>query len=267
MSIVLFGKNGQLGTALLAANPAMKAFDRSYVDLTNPDHIRAVIEENRPDIILNAAAYTAVDRAEQEADIANTVNHLAVACMAEEALKHHALLVSYSTDYVFDGSKEGAYTEDDPPAPLNIYGATKLAGERAIAASGCRHIILRTSWVYSGKPGNFVAKIISAAKNNQELRVVNDQIGAPTHVRDLARATFSILEKSLASGLYHCAATGFVSRADWARHIVRKAGLDTEIVEIKTHDTDSAAVRPLNSKLSSKKLEDACGVIMPRWDA
>lgn len=267
MSIILFGKNGQLGQALLASSPEeIKAFDRSYVDLTNLDQIRAVIAESKPTIIINAAAYTAVDKAEEEPAIADAVNHLAVACMAEEAAKSDALFVTYSTDYVFDGKKDSAYTEEDAPAPLNVYGATKLAGELTILSSGCRHIILRTSWLYSDAPGNFVAKIIFAAKNNKELRVVSDQIGAPTHVKDLAEATFKILEKPITRGLYHCAATGFVSRADWARQIIKNAGLDTKIVEIKTSETNSAAQRPLNSQLSSKKLADTFGITLPRWD-
>jgi dTDP-4-dehydrorhamnose reductase len=267
MSIVLFGKNGQLGQALLAAGPAdTKAFDRSYVDLTNPDHIRAVLTDTKPTIIINAAAYTAVDKAEEEASIADAINHLAVACMAEEALKHDAVFVTYSTDYVFDGKKDTPYSEDDIPAPLNIYGSTKYAGEQAVLASGCRHLVLRTSWLYSDTPGNFVGKILSAAKSNAELRVVSDQVGAPTHVRDLAKTTFKMLENPVTSGLYHCAASGSVSRADWAKQIIERAGLATKITPIETSETTSAAQRPLNSRLSSRKLADDYGMTMPEWN-
>lgn len=267
MTIILFGKNGQLGTALCAANPDIKAFDRSYVDLNNPDHIRAVISDTKPDIIINAAAYTAVDQAEQDPATADAVNHLAVACMADEALRHNALLVTYSTDYVFDGKKDGPYTEGDTPAPLNIYGTTKYAGEQAVIVSGCRHLILRTSWLYSDTPGNFAGKIIAAAQKNAELSVVDDQIGAPTHVKALVDATFKLLQTQTANGLYHCAATGFVSRAEWARHIIQKARLETKVIPVKTADRPSMAARPLNSQLSSQKLLDEYGIIMPPWNA
>lgn len=268
MSIVLFGKTGQLGEALLRTGPEnIKAFDRSYVDLTNPDHICAVLADTKPSVIINAAAYTAVDQAENEPDIADAVNHVAVACMAEEALKYNALLVTYSTDYVFDGAKQSPYNESDTALPLNVYGSSKLAGENAVITSGCRHLILRTSWLYSDRPGNFTAKILSAAKDRDELRVVSDQLGAPTHTNDLAAATFNILNRPIKYGLYHCASTGFVSRAEWARRIISRAGLKTRIIEIATDEIASAARRPLNSQLSCEKLERDYGITMPRWDS
>lgn len=267
MSVLLFGSSGQLGRALLAdmaGQHSILPLARADADLTNTDELARVIDEVRPTIILNAAAYTQVDRAESEPDICDAVNHRAVRIMAEAALRHDALLITYSTDYVFDGCKEGAYEETDTPSPLNVYGRSKLKGEEAVLASGARALILRTSWLHSKGQG-FPARILLAAKGRAELIIPADQSGQPTSAASLSQATIDILEKYKGQkhGIYHCAAPQALTRAEWARQVFVHAGISTKVLPGTTSAIPSAAQRPLNSCLSYNKLLRDYGVSLP----
>ena len=268
MRILLTGRTGQVGWELERALPAIGevlATDRHALDLADYDSIRQVIREAKPAVIVNAAAYTAVDRAESEPQLAFAVNASGPAVLAAEAARLGALLVHYSTDYVFDGAKAGAYVEDDAPHPLNVYGSSKLAGERAIAAAACRHLILRTSWVYGPQGSNFMLTILRAARERPELRVVDDQVGAPTSSLALARATAQVLRAG-AEGLYHMSAAGKTSWCGFARAILARAGLHTPVVAIRSEEYRAAARRPRNSLLDNSRLRAACGVALAPWE-
>jgi len=205
--ILLTGRNGQVGWELERVLKDVTATDRTTFDLSRPDAIRREIRKAGPQVLVNAAAYTAVDKAESEPDLAMQVNGAAPGIMAEEAKKLGAILVHYSTDYVFDGTKKSPYLEGDAPNPLSVYGKTKLAGEEAIRSSGCRHLILRTSWVYGPRGKNFFLTIAARAASGQDLRVVDDQRGVPTTSRFLAEETVALLKKD-ASGLFHLVPSG-----------------------------------------------------------
>ena len=217
--ILLTGKNGQVGWELqrtLAPLGEVVVLDRRQLDLSDPDQIRERVREISPDLIVNAAAYTAVDRAEAEPEPAMAVNGTAPGLLAEEAKRIGAAIIHYSTDYVFDGAKTTPYTEEDAPNPLNVYGRTKLAGEQAVQAAGVPHLILRTSWVYGMRGKNFLLTILRLAREREELKIVDDQIGAPTWSRTIAEATAQILTSgawpvSGASGIYHLTASGSTS--------------------------------------------------------
>lgn len=281
MRIVLLGRTGQVGRELERTLPsvgAVTAVDRAGADLERPDALADLILGLRPDVIVNAAAYTAVDRAESEPDRAQLVNATAVAALAEACRRSDALLVHYSTDYVFDGTQSGPHTETDPPAPLGVYGATKLAGERALAAAGCRHLVFRTSWVYAAHGSNFVRTILRLAGEREELAVVDDQTGAPTSASLIADVTTKALARSacgkgLADGIYHLAPRGAVTWCGFARHVVDVArGLGMPLVlepqrvrPIPTSAYPTAARRPANSLLCTAKLEAALGRTMPTW--
>lgn len=283
MKILLTGKDGQVGWEL---QRALSSFDhvvsvgREGMDLADPDAIRRIVRDVRPDIILNPAAYTAVDKAESEPDLAMAVNGIAPGILAEEAKLLDAVLVHYSTDYVFDGSKPGAYTEDDAPNPQSVYGRTKLAGELAIRASGCRHLILRTSWVYGLHGGNFVKTVLRLAKERDELRIVADQYGAPTWARELANATMLALMAWQMSdwneelgGTYHFTAGGRTSWHRYAEEIVRLArqydaalaAKPLEIRAIATHEYPAPAKRPANSVLANDRIRETFGIALPEW--
>lgn len=267
-NILLTGASGQVGRELLrtlAPLGRVLAFDRQALDLTRVDAIRAAIRTVRPDIIVNAAAYTAVDQAEAEADPATAINGRAPGVMAEEARGLGALLVHYSTDYVFDGAKPGPYTEADDPAPLNAYGRSKLAGERAIAASGCRHLIFRTSWVYGLSGRNFLRTIQRLAGEKEELSIVADQIGAPTWSRMIAEATALALRGDPHEGLYHMSCAGATSWHGFAKAILDAQGWRGKLVPIPTHDYPMPASRPANSRLDNGKLAADLGLALPDW--
>lgn len=277
MSILLFGKTGQIGRAIeqqIGATHEVIAPDRTRVDFTNLGQVREIIAATKPYAIINAAAYTNVDRAEQEdADLCDLINHQAVRVMAREARTQGSLLISYSTDYVFNGVKAGPYTETDLPAPLNVYGHTKLLGDLAIQESGCRHLILRTSWVYSDGAENFVSKLLKQASLKTKIDMVDDQIGSPTFAEDLARATLAMLARktppfSEPGALYNCAAQGTVSRFDFAKKILDLSGLraHTRLVPIQTAGIFSPVDRPLNSSLDCSKLKKDYGIVMPTWE-
>jgi dTDP-4-dehydrorhamnose reductase len=281
-TILLTGANGQVGWELqraLAPLGKVIALTREPIDLGNPDAIRVALRHFRPDIIINPAAYTAVDKAESEPDLAMAVNGTAPGIFAEEAKRSGALLVHYSTDYVFDGSKTAPYTEADTPNPQSVYGQTKLAGEEAIRSVGCKHLILRASWVYGVHGGNFVKTVLRLARERDSLRIVNDQFGAPTWARLLAQCTSSMLQQLMVQpdddklGLYHLTAAGSTSWHDYAQEIVRlarqyDAALRDKALTIEGIPTSGyplPAPRPANSVLATDKIRDAFGLTLPPW--
>jgi len=277
VKILLTGKNGQVGWELaraLAPLGEVIAFDRAGLDLAVPDRIVSVVRSVRPDVLINAAAYTAVDRAESEPGAAHAINAAAVAVLAEEAKRAQTLLIHYSTDYVFDGTKDTPYVEEDRPNPLNAYGRSKLAGEQAIHDIGGAHLILRTSWVYSARGKNFLLTIRRLLQEKKELRVVSDQIGAPTCARGLAEATAELLRRQGAAalgdarGIYHATTSGSTSWHGFAREIARLERPDSPapIVPIASSEYPTPARRPGNSRLSSEKLVRRFGVALPRWE-
>jgi dTDP-4-dehydrorhamnose reductase len=282
--ILIVGNAGQLGRELeqiFADVGTILAVDRESVDLANPDQTRDLVRRAAPDVILNAAAYTAVDRAESEMAQAHAINALAPRILAEEAAERDALLVHYSTDYVFDGSKQEPWTEDDAPAPLSVYGASKLAGEQAIQNSRARHLIFRTSWVYGPHGKNFLLTMLRLAAERDSLSIVDDQIGAPTTSIALARATHEIVTGVLAgrfgvandwSGLYHMTCAGSVSWFGFAQAIFARASEQLgvkapELISIGTKDYPTPAARPRNSVLSNAKLHACFGVQLPSWQS
>ena len=288
--VLLTGARGQLGAELareLEGRAEVVAHDRGSLDLARPGDIAARVREARPEVILNAAAYTAVDRAETELDAARAVNAVAPAVLAAEAKRLGALLVHYSTDYVFDGTKKTPYVETDPTAPLNAYGRTKLEGEEAVAASGCDHAILRTSWVYAAHGRNFMLTMLRLAAAQKELRVVDDQRGAPTSSRQLARATLDLLARNdrsrpigpgdlervrSASGVYHATASGETTWFGFALEIFdrwsKRPGnvfVMPRVIAIASADYPTPARRPANSVLSNARLAGTFGVRLPPW--
>lgn len=280
--ILLIGKNGQVGHELvggLAPIGNMVICDRHQIDLARPDMIRARIREIQPDIIVNAAGYTSVDGAEAEPAVAMAANAVAPGIIAEETRRLDALLVHYSTDYVFDGTRTVPYVEDDAPNPINAYGRSKLAGERAILDAGCRHLILRASWIYSSRGTNFVLAMLRLARERKELFVVNDQIGSPSWARTLAQATVELLRKAMpgtdsaTTGIYHLSAPDYVSRLDFAQKILDIAqsisGKTTGWADLNpttTADFPLPAARPLRATTSKEKIRRDFGVEMPAWE-
>jgi len=289
--ILLTGKNGQVGFELerrLARLGQVVAPGRGEMDLSDPDAVRRTLREAKPDLIVNAAAYTAVDRAEAEPERALAVNGVAPGILAEEAKRLGAALIHYSTDYVFDGSKGAPYTEEDEPRPISAYGRTKLAGERAIEAVDIPHLILRTSWVYGARGSNFLLTILRLAKERDELAIVDDQIGAPTWSRAIAAATGTILEYlgwnqpafhdacAAKRGTYNLTAAGQTSWHGFAAAILAHAAsappgtpfcLEQAPVlkPITTEQYPTPAQRPRYSVLSNAKLQRTFGVAMPDW--
>ena len=269
MRILLTGRAGQLGSALerpLAALGELAAFDRHGLDLRA---IGSAIEEHKPDIIVNAAAYTAVDRAERERDAAFQVNARAVEELARKARSLDALLVHFSTDYVFDGGKPAPYVETDAPRPLSVYGKSKLEGERALEASGCRHFVFRCSWIYAPTGRNFVNAILAAARAGRELRVVDDQRGAPTSSAAVATAVAQILSdaalRAKPSGVYHMTAAGQTTWHGFAKEILANAQLDVRLTPVSSAEYGAPAPRPANSLLDNAKLRAAFGIALPDW--
>jgi dTDP-4-dehydrorhamnose reductase len=284
--LLLIGKDGQLGFELqrvLLPLGRLHALGRRDCDLTNSVQLRNVVRELQPDIVINAAAYTAVDKAETEAALAHAVNAAAPAVLAAECADSGALLVHYSTDYVFDGSKNGRYAEDDVPNPLSVYGASKLAGEQAITASASRHLIFRTSWVFGSHGGNFVKTILRLAAERETLSVVADQHGAPTSTPLIAGITAGIIKgyrreancNPPASGIYHLAAGGETTWFEYAQAIVAgaaKAGVELRlrpgaIKAIPAAEYPLPARRPANSRLDCRKLTSDFGITLPQWQA
>jgi dTDP-4-dehydrorhamnose reductase len=270
LKILLTGREGQVGWELqrsLVALGDVVATNRHELDLRDSTAIRRTVREARPDIIVNAAAYTAVDNAESERDIATQVNGIAPAILAEQAKLLGALLVHYSTDYVFDGTKQAPYKEEDRPNPLSVYGRTKLDGEQAISASKCRHLIFRTSWVYGPRGRNFLLAILKAAREKPELRVVDDQFGAPTSSAAIAEATARVLRAAGPEGLYHMSARGRTTWFNFAQAILHKVAIDTPVVPILSDQYPAKAKRPRNSVLDNARLKQAFGVSLPGWES
>ncbi len=277
--ILLTGSNGQVGRALrqtLSPLGKVLALDHSGLDLANADEVRSTVRKLQPTLIVNAGAYTAVDRAESEPELAMSVNGVAPGILAEEAKRLNAVLLHYSTDYVFDGLKPTFYIESDIPNPLNVYGKTKLAGEKAIQAVGTAHYILRTSWVYSANGNNFMNTMLRLGYERPELRVVNDQTGAPTWAATIANMTADILQfakdhpEDPNHGLYHLTARGSVTWFGFAQAIFAEAerllGLKPpQLVPITTAEYPTPAQRPTNSRLGCAKLESLTGIQMPAW--
>lgn len=279
MKILLLGKNGQVGWELqraLAPLGQLVCLDRKNADLANAESVKGALLEYTPDIIVNAAAYTAVDKAESEVELANKINATSVALIAEYAKKNNALFIHYSTDYVFDGTKDGHYTEEDAVNPLSVYGSSKLAGEKAIVASGCRHLVFRTSWVFAAKGNNFAKTMIRLATEREELNVVADQFGAPTSAELIADVTAIAIIKSQSSdlsGVYHLVAKGETCWHRYAQYVIEKArekGVEIKcsseaILPIPTEQFPVPATRPKNSRLNTTKLENNFDIVMPNW--
>lgn len=280
MNILLLGKGGQVGWELqraLAPLGHITAHDVDTADFTKPDQVAAIVRAVQPQVIVNAAAHTAVDKAESEPELARLINAATPGAIAAEAAQLGALLVHYSTDYVFDGSGHAPRDENAPTAPLSVYGQTKLDGERQIADSGCRYLILRTSWVYAARGGNFAKTMLRLAAERDALNVIHDQIGAPTGADLLADVTAhavrSIQSNPSLGGLYHLVADGETSWFDYARYVIewaRKHGQTLRvpadgIQPIPTRAYPTPAQRPLNSRLDTTKLKQAFGLALPHW--
>lgn len=282
--ILLLGSTGQVGRELqtcFADFGLLTCADRKAADLSRSDEVRDLVRQVAPDVILNAAAYTAVDRAESEPGLAMTINGEAPRMLAEESHRLGALLVHYSTDYVFDGSSQEPWTETDAPQPLNVYGATKLAGERAIESSGCRHLIFRTSWVYGPHGQNFLFTMLRLARQRDRLTIVNDQFGAPTTSIEIAAATRKIVagiverrfgEEKDWAGIYHMTCADSTTWFGFAQAIFARAGslIDgkiPELVPIATSDYPTPAQRPRNSVLSNVRLHERFGIRLASWQS
>lgn len=287
MKILLFGKNGQLGWELqraLAPLGELVALGSHgapslHTDFAHPEALAATVRAVRPQVIVNAAAHTAVDRCESEPERARALNASAPAVLAREAQALGAWLLHYSSDYVFDGSGSAPWTEESPTGPLSVYGTTKLEGEQAIRASGCRHLILRTSWVYAARGGNFAKTMLRLAKERDRLTVVDDQVGAPTGAELLAdvsaHALRGALQRPEVAGTYHAAAGGETSWHGYAQHVIefaRAAGQPIKVAAaaieaVPTSAFPTPARRPANSRLATAKLRDTFGLTLPPWQS
>jgi dTDP-4-dehydrorhamnose reductase len=271
-TILVTGAQGQIGfelVQLLAPLGNIVAADRAMLDLSDPDAIVAVVRREKPALIVNAGAYTAVDRAESEPALARAVNGRAPGILAEEAKRASAVLVHFSTDYVFDGTRATPYPEDAPTAPLNVYGQSKLEGERAIADAGAHAIVLRTSWVYGLRGRNFLLTIRRLAAERDELTVVADQLGVPNWSHALASATVRIVAAGLPamaerSGLYHLSCSGEASWYDFARAILGDTS-EPRLVSIATADYPTPAQRPAYGVLATSRFESTFGFALPNW--
>jgi dTDP-4-dehydrorhamnose reductase len=284
LKILLLGKNGQVGWELqrsLAPLGEVLALDRHSTphggDLSQPERLAQTVLDWRPDVIVNAAAHTAVDKAESEPELARCLNATAPAALAQAAAQIGALLVHYSTDYVFNGQGDQPWQEGDATGPLSVYGQTKREGEQAIVASGCAHLIFRTSWVYAARGGNFAKTMLRLAAERERLTVIDDQFGAPTGADLIADVTAHAIRASLQQpalgGTYHLVAGGQTTWHGYASHVIAQARLlqsslalkVSEIAPVPTSAFPTPAQRPLNSRLATHKLQDAFGLVLPPW--
>ena len=280
--ILLIGKNGQLGWELLRTLSTLgdlTAVDYPKIDLEHPEAVRDLIRQIHPQVIVNATAYTAVDQAEIEQERAWKINALAPGIMAEEAQRMNAAFIHYSTDYVFDGKKGTPYNEDDTPNPLNFYGRSKLEGERLVEEADGVSLILRTSWVYSMRQGGYVTKVLQWSRQQETLRIVDDQIGSPTWARMLAEVTSQVIAQGSCepveyikekAGLYHLAGTGSCSRIEWVKEILRldpkkENQLVKELLPAKSSEFPTTAIRPHFSALTCKNFDTTFGLCLPDW--
>ena len=284
MKIVLFGKNGQLGWEFQRMLPILGeviSFDREELDLCDLDAVQKILSELKPNLIINASAYTDVDRAEKETDLVMKINALAPGLMAEMASKLRAVFIHYSTDYVFDGGKGATYKENDPTHPLNMYGKSKLVGEENIKQAADAYLILRTSWVYSLRGNSFVNKVLKWSRQNKTLKVVNDQVSSPTWARTLAEITSFVLAQNKMDlyeniherrGVYHLAGSGFASRYEWAKQILVNDSNPSEqtiqtLEPALSADFPTPAIRPLFSALDCSQFEATFGLQLPGWNS
>lgn len=285
MKILLFGKNGQVGWELnrtLQPLGEVVALGREEADFADPESLRSIVSSVNPDIIVNAAAYTAVDRAEQEQELAFRVNSASVDVLAQEAGKTNALFIHYSTDYVFDGTKASSYVEKDTPNPVNVYGQSKLSGEGVVRDSGCDYLIFRTSWVYASRRKNFLRTVLKLAGEQEQISIVADQYGSPTSARLVADVTAlctaqTIRQRSSGgfnSGIYNLTCSGSASWHGFAQEIVELAGAGINLMTnkenvrpIATSEYPVAAARPANTVLAVEKLEQAFSIVMPEWNS
>lgn len=269
MTLLVFGKTGQVATELARLAPDATFLSRDQADLTDPAQVAAVLSRTQADAIINAAAYTAVDKAETESDIAKAVNGTSVGVMAAHAAAQGIPFVHISTDYVFDGTGTAPRAPQDPTAPLGVYGASKLAGETLITGAGGTYAILRTSWVFSAHGNNFVKTMLRLSESRDQLSIVADQIGGPTPARAIAQACLSLSEALKTdpkkAGTYHFSGTPDASWADFARTIFAAADRDIEVTDIPTTDFPTPAARPLNSRLDCTTLETEFGIRRPDW--
>ena len=279
MELLLLGKTGQLGWELqrtLQPLGVVVARDYPEINMADKASIRKTVQMCRPDVIVNATAYTAVDKAESEPDLAEAINDSGPGVLAEEARKLNAVLIHYSTDYVFDGHKGAPYEETDLPFPVNVYGKSKLAGEQAIQTVDGDYLIFRTAWVYSLRCDSFVSKVLGWARKNEIMRVVDDQVSNPTWARMLAEITAQALARGNGylrerTGLYHLAGGGYASRFAWAQEIIR---FDTakqeqkvkQLLPAPTSDFPTSAKRPLFSALECRKFEQVFDLRLPNWE-
>jgi dTDP-4-dehydrorhamnose reductase len=282
VKILLFGKYGQLGWELertLACLGSIVAIDYPEVDFKKPETLPRIVQEFAPELIINAVAYTNVDMAESEIDIARIINATSVGVLAEQARRIKIPFIHYSTDYVFDGKKGEPYTEEDKPNPINAYGQTKLEGEMAILEATGGFLILRTSWVYSLRKGGFVNKVLEWSQQQKTIRIVDDQVGSPTWARVLAQATAQIVSKNMIdpfeylsekTGIYHVAGSGAASRFEWAKKILdlesgRTGQITQELQPAKSAEFPTPAERPSYSALDCTKVTDSLGVVLSPW--
>lgn len=285
MKILLLGKGGQVGWELqrsLSVLGQVTALDFDSKDhcgdFSNPQGVAETVRALRPDVIVNAAAHTAVDKAESEPELARLLNATTPGLVAEEAAKLGAWMIHYSTDYVFDGSGEQAWSEADATGPLSVYGSTKLEGEALIRASGAKHLILRTSWVYAARGGNFAKTMLRLAQERDRLTVINDQFGAPTGADLLADVTAHAIRhlqhKPEDAGLYHCVAGGTTTWCEYAKFVISEAQKikpelqikATEVAPVPTSAFPTPAKRPHNSRLDTSRLQSTFGLTLPHWE-
>jgi dTDP-4-dehydrorhamnose reductase len=282
MKILLLGSTGQLGWELHRTLPTLGqliALDYPQIDMANPDQIREIVSQIKPHLIINATAYTNVDQAEENPKLAMAINGVGPGILAEEAYLHNAALIHYSTDYVFNGTSRTAYSEEDNPNPINVYGRTKLEGEKAVQSAGGAYQIYRTSWVYSSRRPCFLTSVIHWASKNETLHIVDDQISSPTWARTLAEATAQIISQGQTSivdfikenqGIYHLSGGGYCSRFDWTKEIINLAAnkynlLTKEIKPVSSDFFKTKAKRPNRSVLSCKKINRIFGINTPDW--
>lgn len=277
MRILLFGENGQIGSSIkkrFKISKDVTALSRTDIDLMETDKIIKILKSYNPNIIINAAAFTNVDLAESNQEQAYLINSKAIEKIAEYSFKNNSLFVHYSTDYVFDGKNNNSYLETDLENPINVYGKSKLEGEKAIKQSKCRYIIFRTSWVYSDTGINFPKKILDLASKQKSLKVPSDQIGSPTSADLISDVTERCIEKKCVNSLYHLSSFGETTRLDFARYLIKGAKKRGKLLKcsednlesILSKDLKSPAKRPKNSTLNCNKLKNQCGIEIPRWE-
>ncbi len=266
MKFLITGANGQLAREFLGAlaDYQVKALTKDQLDVANMQAVLDVVSSCKPDVILNCSAYNLVDKAENDLDAALLVNADGVKNLASVSRKYHALLVHYSTDYVFDGTKDGFYTEDDLPNPINNYGKSKLAGEKVLLEETDNFLLFRTSWVFGPGKQNFLYKLAEWAKTNRVLRIVYDQLSIPTYTEDIVWITMLAIRNGL-KGMYHLTNSGYASRYEAARYILQQLGMDNLVLPVSSEHFPAAAKRPFFSALSNSKLSKELGINIPQW--